>query len=89
LVLELNAVVGQGEKLKQAFTSLLQQPTFDATKEEIQIQTTLNGDSLFVSIKGTPEYESSYIEPFNMFFSQGVESLVDEQDNTIVGSLRS
>ena len=50
-----------------------------------------------MSIKGTPEYESSYIEPFNMFFSQGlyiiyqlgVESLVDEQDNTIVGSLRS
>jgi len=63
----------------------------------IQIQTTLKGDSLFVSIKGVPEFENSYIEDFNMVFSQGlyiiyqlgVESLVDEQDNTIVGSLRS
>lgn len=34
-------------------------------------KTFLKGDTVYVSLKGTPDTENNYMEPFNMFFNQG------------------
>lgn len=42
-----------------------------------------------MSIKGTPDIEADYLEPFNMFYNQGLEQISNEQRNSIKGDVRS
>lgn len=64
-------------------------PDFADLKETVSVNTAVVEGTVYVSVKGTHEAEANFMEPFNMFYNQGLGAVAQEQENSITGSLKS
>jgi hypothetical protein len=70
---ELTATPGQTETLANAIRDIYESDELEF-KEDTSVKVAAISDKVYVSIKGSPDSEANYMEPFNMFYAQGTEA---------------